>query len=138
MPYLRAEVDAFIDKITMASQCDCKKWPEYGNANVLERKQAFYDIISARLAWLDTQFGTVDVTEEEALQLSVYPNPTEGNINIVSESAVSDVTLCDLSGKVLQTFDDASTTLLLNVQPGTYLLHVATDNGVQVRKVIVY
>lgn len=138
MPYLRAEVDAFIDKITMASQCDCKKWPEYGNENVLERKQAFYDIISARLAWLDTQFGTVDVTEEQALQLSVYPNPTEGNINIVSESAVSYVTLCDLSGKVLQTFDDASTTLLLNVQPGTYLLNVATDNGVQVRKVIVY
>jgi hypothetical protein len=138
MPYLRAEVDAFIDKITMASQCDCQKWPEYGNANVLERKQAFYDILSARLAWLDTQFGTVDVTEEQALQVSVYPNPTRGDINIASESAVSDVTLSDLSGKVLQTFQDASSTLHLNVQPGTYLLHVTTADGVQIRKIIVY
>lgn len=138
MPYLRAEVDAFIDKITMASQCDCQKWPEYGNANVLERKQAFYDILSARLAWLDTQFGTVDVTEEQALQVSVYPNPTRGNINIASESAVSAVTLSDLSGKVLQTFQDASSTLHLNVQPGTYLLHVTTADGVQIRKIIVY
>ncbi|MEE0972551.1 MAG: CotH kinase family protein [Paludibacteraceae bacterium] len=138
MPYLRAEVDAFIDKITMASQCDCQKWPEYGNANVLERKQAFYDILSARLAWLDTQFGTVDVTEEQALQVSVYPNPTRGDINIASESAVSDVTLSDLSGKVLQTFQDTSSTLHLNVQPGTYLLHVTTAEGVQIRKIIVY
>jgi hypothetical protein len=138
MPYLRAEVDAFIDKITMASQCDCQKWPEYGNANVLERKQAFYDILSARLAWLDTQFGTVDVTEEQALQVSVYPNPTRGDINIASESAVSAVTLSDLSGKVLQTFQDASSTLHLNVQPGTYLLHVTTADGVQIRKIIVY
>mgnify|MGYP003468211537 FL=1 len=94
--------------------------------------------MSARLAWLDTQFGTVDVTEEQALQVSVYPNPTRGNINIASESAVSAVTLSDLSGKVLQTFQDASSTLHLNVQPGTYLLHVTTADGVQIRKIIVY
>jgi hypothetical protein len=38
VPYLRKEVNAFIDKIVYASQCDCKKWPEYGNKNVLDLK----------------------------------------------------------------------------------------------------
>ena len=138
MPYLRAQVNAFIDKITMASQCDCKKWPEYGNKNVLARRDAFFEIVSNRLAWLDTHFGTVDVTEEQASSLHVYPNPTRGSVNVVSAENVLSAQLCDLSGKVLQVFNNVDEALMLNVQPGTYLMQVNTESGVQNRKIIVY
>lgn len=138
VPYLRKEVNAFIDKIVYASQCDCKKWPEYGNANVLERKDAFMKLITDRLAWLDTQFGHVGVTEEQNETLSVFPNPTRGNVQIASQAAVEQVELCDLSGKVIETFKDGVTSLQLSAAKGTYLLKVYTAEGVQVRKVIIY
>ena len=138
VPYLRKEVNAFIDKIVYASQCDCKKWPEYGNANVLERKDAFMKLITDRLAWLDTQFGHVGVTEEQNETLSVFPNPTRGNVQIASQDAVEQVELCDLSGKVIETFTGNVTKLQLNAAKGTYLLKVYTDQEVQVRKLIIY
>lgn len=138
VPYLRKEVNAFIDKIVYASQCDCKKWPEYGNANVLERKDAFMKLITDRLAWLDTQFGHVGVTQEQQEQLSVYPNPTHGPVNIVSQSQIEQVELCDLSGKVIETFTGNATKLQLNAAKGTYLLKVYTGQEVQVRKLIIY
>lgn len=138
VPYLRGQVNAFIDKITMASQCDCKKWPEYGNANVLARRDAFMTLIKNRLAWLDTQFGHVGVTEEQNETLSVFPNPTRGNVQIASQAAVEQVELCDLSGKVIETFKDGVTSLQLSAAKGTYLLKVYTAEGVQVRKVIIY
>lgn len=138
VPYLRGQVNAFIDKITMASQCDCKKWPEYGNVNVLARRDAFMTLIKNRLAWLDTQFGHVGVTEEQNETLSVFPNPTRGNVQIASQAAVEQVELCDLSGKVIETFKDGVTSLQLSAAKGTYLLKVYTAEGVQVRKVIIY
>lgn len=138
VPYLRAQVNAFIDKITMASQCDCKKWPEYGNANVLARRDAFMELIKNRLAWLDTQFGHVGVTEEQEEALSVFPNPTRGNVQIASQAAVEKVELCDLSGKLIETFNGDATALQLNATKGTYLLKVYTAEGAQVRKIIVY
>lgn len=138
VPYLRKEVNAFIDKIVYASQCDCKKWPEYGNANVLERKDAFMKLITDRLAWLDTQFGHVGVTEEQQELLSVYPNPTHGPVNIVSQCQIEQVELCDLSGKVIETFTGNATKLQLTAAKGTYLLNVYTSQGVQVRKLIIY
>lgn len=138
MSYLRTEVNSFIDKITMASQCDCKKWPEYGNANVLERRNAVLELIENRLLWLDTHFGTVGITETEQLAVTVYPNPTKGLVNIISDQAIAQVELADLSGKVLNTYSGDNTSLQLNVAKGTYLLKVYTASGIAVSKVIIY
>lgn len=138
MTHVRAEVDAFIDKITYASQCDCNKWPEYGNKNVLERKQSLYNLIEKRLTWLDSQFGTVDIAETEQPVLKVYPNPTHGNVNIVSDSNIQQVELTDLSGKVIETYAGGQTSLQLQASKGTYLLKVYADSGVMVNKIIIY
>lgn len=137
MAYLRAEVDAFIDKITPASLCNCQRWPEYGNTNVQARKAAFYNLIENRLAWLDTQFGTTGVTQPEKTQVSVYPNPTQGLVHVTASDTVQEIQLLDLSGKTLQYFG-AETELSLQVAPGTYLLKVFTNQGVEVIKVVVY
>jgi hypothetical protein len=137
MAYLRAEVDAFITKITPASLCNCQRWPEYGNANVMARKAAFYNLIENRLAWLDTQFGTTGVSQPDKTQVSVYPNPTQGLVHVTASDTVQEIQLLDLSGKTLQNFG-AETELSLQVAPGTYLLKVFTNQGVEVIKVVVY
>lgn len=138
MAYLRAEVDAFIDQINQASQCDCKRWPEYGNADVLSRKAAFYALIEDRLAWLDTQFGTVGVEEQTPTLVSVYPNPAQNWIKVTTTATVMQVELADLSGKTIQTFATSQDVYPLTVAPGTYLLKVYTNQGVEVKKLVVY
>ncbi len=137
MPYLRVEVDKFIDNITYASQCDCKKWPEYGNKNVLERKSAFYDLLDRRLSWLDTQFGTVGLTEEEAVELSVFPNPTTDKISVNSNEEILSISVYNLAGNKLLDLDVNKTEWSLGLDAGTYILTVETAKNTISRKIIV-
>ena len=137
MPYLRSVVDPFIEKITYASQCDCKKWPNYGNKNVLSRKQAFYDLITKRLSWLDTQFGTVGVTEQEAIELSVYPNPTAGKIFVDSQEEILSANVYNLSGQMLLELPVDKKEWDLGLTTGTYILSVKTANNTIVKKILV-
>lgn len=137
MPYLKNEVDKFIDKITYASQCDCQKWPSYGNKNVLSRKAAFYDLIENRLTWLDSQFGTVGITEEEVIELNVYPNPTTARISVNSSEEIVSMSVYSLSGNKLLDLDVNETEWSLGLDSGTYLLTIETVNNTITRKLIV-
>ena len=137
MPYLRSVVDPFIEKITYASQCDCKKWPNYGNKNVLSRKQAFYDLITKRLSWLDTQFGTVGITEEDAVELSIYPNPTAGKIYVDTEEEILSANVYNLAGQKVLDLPVAEKEWDLGLEKGTYILTVETSNNTITQKILV-
>lgn len=137
MQYLTQEVDAFIAKINNASQCDCKEWPEYGNKNVISRKEAFYDLIEHRLSWLDAQFGTVGITDEETIELSVYPNPTSGKISVNTNEEIISISVYSLSGNKLLDLNTDKTQLDLDLDAGTYILTVETVKNSVTRKIIV-
>ena len=137
MPYLRGVVDAFIEKITYASQCDCKKWPNYGNKNVLSRKQAFYDLITKRLSWLDTQFGTVGIEEEGAVELSIYPNPTAGKIYVNTEEEILSANVYNLAGQKMLDLPATEKEWDLGLEKGTYILTVETSNNTITKKILV-
>ena len=137
MPYLRSVVDPFIEKITYASQCDCKKWPNYGNQNVLSRKQAFYDLITKRLSWLDTQFGTVGIEEEGAVELSIYPNPTAGKIYVNTEEEILSANVYNLAGQKMLDLPATEKEWDLGLEKGTYILTVETSNNTITKKILV-
>ena len=137
MPYLRGVVDAFIEKITYASQCDCKKWPNYGNKNVLSRKQAFYDLITKRLSWLDTQFGTVGIEEEGAVELSIYPNPTAGKIYVNTEEEILSANVYNLAGQKMLDLPATEKEWDLGLEKGTYILTIETSNNTITKKILV-
>ena len=137
MPYLRSEVDAFIDKIAYAAQCDCNKWPKYGNKNVLNEKESVYNLLKKRLAWLDTQFGTVGVTEEQAMEFTVYPNPTAGKIFVNTEEEILSATVYNLAGQVMLELPVDKTEWDLGLKTGTYILSVKTANKSIVKKILV-
>jgi hypothetical protein len=137
MPYLRKEVDAFIDKIVEAAQCDCDEWPSYGNRNVLNKKEEFYNSIERRLSWLDTQFGTVGVEEKDAIELSVYPNPTAGKIFVNTEEEILSATVYNLAGAVMLDLPINKKEWDLGLESGTYLLTVKTSNNTIVKKILV-
>ncbi len=137
MPYLRSVVDPFIEKITYASQCDCKKWPQYGNANVISRKEAFYDLITKRLSWLDTQFGTVGIEEEGAVELSIYPNPTAGKIYVNTEEEILSANVYNPAGQKMLDLPVTEKEWDLGLEKGTYILTVETSNNTITKKILV-
>ncbi|NUY81642.1 T9SS type A sorting domain-containing protein [Flavobacterium sp. MAH-1] len=75
-----------------------------------------------------TQLRTIDLTRE---QVSVYPNPTNGIVNITGAD-VKQVTVFDISGKKVYQNEfmpgDANVDLSV-LEIGTYLLQATDDNG---------
>ena len=137
MPYLRKEIDAFIDKIVYAAQCDCQKWPRYGNKNVLSDKESVYELLNKRLSWLDSHFGTVGVTEEEAMEFTVYPNPTAGKIFVSSVEEILSAKVFNLAGQLVLELPVDKTEWDLGLESGTYILSVETANKTIVKKILV-
>ncbi len=81
------------------------------------------------------------------LDVSVYPNPSKGNITIdvlnLSNSNNAVVTVVDLMGRVVTTTNMDlitginTTTLNLNVANGLYQVMVRTDNDTQIKRILI-
>ena len=77
---------------------------------------------------LSPLLATVDANQS-AKKLSVYPNPTNGEVNIVSKSNVKNVQLLDMNGKVIKNFSSTKQLNISSVGSGVYLLKVTTEDG---------
>lgn len=72
--------------------------------------------------------------------ISIYPNPVNNELQIVSQSKIKSVTLSGLSGNRIQLLSNISEyNLKLNTTslvPGMYMLKVETSKGIVIRKLI--
>jgi hypothetical protein len=76
----------------------------------------------------------------EKLVLNVFPNPTNGLINIETNfNSFSDVKLYDLMGRLIfqNRYKESSFSIDFNVPSGVYLLHISNDKFTYNRKLIV-
>ncbi len=83
----------------------------------------------------EIQFSQLD-------EIKIYPNPTTGIVNIIvsgNESQIKTVSVCDLSGKILENeLDFRENTLnLSNLNNGIYFLKIQTSLGKTIHKVII-
>ncbi|MBW7675451.1 T9SS type A sorting domain-containing protein [Chryseobacterium chendengshani] len=80
--------------------------------------------------------STNDIANGKTNSISIYPNPTKGEINIKTDKKIKSSTVFDLSGKVLlQT--DSQTVNISSFTKGTYLLKVEfADGSTKTEKVI--
>lgn len=70
-------------------------------------------------------------------QIILYPNPTEGVINIDNISDVLSASITDLDGKVLRVFNDNFKTVnVSDLANGIYFLRLNTSKGTISRKII--
>ena len=68
--------------------------------------------------------------------ISVYPNPTEGVLNIKTKSKISNVEICDISGRVI--FRDNKPFINISrYDKGVYFVKVSTDKKYSVQKIII-
>jgi|GEM_PF-3082396 len=69
----------------------------------------------------------------------VYPNPTNGIVNIENATTVQSINVYNLSGQQVKTFTDVDFTQGINLQDltnGVYLLQIVGDDGINMVKVL--
>lgn len=99
-----------------------------------------YDNI--RLSAVPNRPAFANVNEWISSKFNVYPNPTTNVVNITNSEnmLVNQITIYDVTGKQLSTKNfNNETEIQLNVEnlaSGTYLLHLQTNQGMAVKKLI--
>ena len=76
---------------------------------------------------------TVSVSENNIAGLKVYPNPTNGMIAVNAQENIQNITIVNLAGQVVKTFDNNGLTAQLNISDlaaGNYILKITTDQTV--------
>ncbi len=86
--------------------------------------------------------ATASIGSNEDVTVKVYPNPTNGVVNISASSGIKAVAVIDLQGRLLSRTDFISSDLTQNVDlsatgSGVYFLKVESLKGTSVQKVVV-
>lgn len=76
------------------------------------------------------------LTTDDAV--TVFPNPVTDRLNISSTGGIKEVSVCDLSGRILNTYQFAGTSIdLSSLNKGYYCLKITdSENRVSVKKII--
>ncbi len=86
-----------------------------------------------------TVVGNVGIKDAEAIEGSVYPNPTYGLVNMELNTFADELTVMDITGKtVLRKFNPGQeiSVDLSEFNSGIYVIHVKTGEKVQYFKVV--
>jgi hypothetical protein len=77
--------------------------------------------------------------EETKSKISVRPNPTKGTLYVESEVVMTNVSVFDIYGRLLNTTElnaSAAEMSLQNLQPGMYILRVRSGKFISTEKII--
>ena len=80
--------------------------------------------------------GTVGVEDHEMMQVSVWPNPTTGLVNISSTEPVKTVEVYNVQGALVKSVSGESTLDLRNQPVGVYMVRVTTESTTSVQRVV--
>ncbi len=132
-------IDNFIDKISVASQYNYKKWSSYGNGNISDAKRNFNNKLTSRINWLVKQWGEGVVSVEDAHHSAHTVNVTayNGCIYARSTSVISKIEIYDLCGSLVASTTPMMQETSLECNSGVYVAVVTTPNGTFRKKVLV-
>lgn len=109
------------------------------NADGFQEKTGSFDLTdmyNIDLRYIKLDPIVTDITNPDAIECTVFPNPSTGVVNIQTEAG-ADISVISLSGKVMMTVNNcpAYTSLSLDqLDAGLYLIEVQTANGKTVEK----
>lgn len=92
-------IDSFISRISKASECDLRRWPQYGNADIASRASAVKERLRGSVAWLKARWGTsgIDTTTAASGMVRVSCRP---GILVVESTDSRTVSVADITGCV--------------------------------------
>lgn len=76
---------------------------------------------------------------EDFIQLNVYPNPTQGLIEIGSNSMIEEIFIKDINGRLIMKQLASSESVIVdfsNITSGTYFVEIKTINGIRSNKIV--
>lgn len=83
---------------------------------------------------------TTSIDSETVRGLDVFPNPTDGFINIISDKEISNIIITDISGRVVMTFNGENRNDITidteHLPSGIYMLKLVQENNTIVSKII--
>ncbi len=90
------------------------------------------DIISAssfddKVAWYKN--NTLGITENEFAKYKIYPNPTNGILHIKSRLPISQISVFNLLGQIIESKQNTNQIELSKAEAGIYLLMIEDENG---------
>lgn len=82
---------------------------------------------------------SVETLQREGVELTIYPNPTNGHLTIANvPSSIAEVDILDVSGKILKTIKpDTNTIDVSTLVSGVYFVIIKTQNGTQAKRFVI-
>ena len=86
-----------------------------------------------------TSFRILGVEEHDSSNIVLFPNPTDGLVNIQSATIIKNIRIYDLQGRLIESFQPNSQATKLNItnlNTGVYFLSIETEIGTSNKKFI--
>lgn len=80
---------------------------------------------------------SLNIEENQFSNVSIYPNPTYGKINIVGVNVIESIEVYSIDGKVLKTFKSPQNFIDLDLTSGLYLLKLSNNSHSIIKKLII-
>ena len=89
-----------------------------------------------QIIWFENR-GPLSIEENTATLFSIYPNPTNGVLNINSSSTVSEITVYNNLGQLFLTSEEKNQIDISTLNEGIYFVKISNQNGqTETKKVI--
>ncbi len=123
-------IDDFCDRIAAAAQNDYARWPQYGNADIAQRKAVFLDNLRKRTAWLVEQWGDATALPhiDSDTQPIVYSSAKE-RIQIVAEQPMARVEIYNMVGQCVAQGCSLPTETEMACPSGLHIVRITSDGG---------
>ena len=86
---------------------------------------------NGEISWLKAS-PTTSIKEVSSFNLTLYPNPSNGNINIKSDAEIAWVKIYDITGKVMSKYrftNKKNITINTNLPKGFYVVEITNKSG---------
>lgn len=94
------------------------------------------DSLSSICFLVDTTKSSVE--DNINSKVSIYPNPSNGEINIKSETLIDKIKVTDLLGKIVYESNPSKKNEIINIKlPGVYFVEVSSEGNVITKKIVV-
>ncbi len=89
--------------------------------------------------YFDNVFGSsfvLGVDENEVAPISIFPNPTNGIVNVSSKNEIEEIELYDMAGKRLNKVQKVNSIDISAFENGVYVLKVKQNGSVTTKKIV--